>query len=349
MTDVKHPTTLAASKAAETSPGRRHRDRASPIARVLILVGLCAVPLVVQDEYYLHLFIVSGVFVVAVLGYDLIIGYVGQLSLAHAAFFAMGAYTSALLFVRLKWSMWVGLPAAALLVGVVALVLGSVILRTRGHRFVIITVVFAELMKLVATNWVDVTRGFMGLPGLALPTLTLPGIGTIDISSKSHFYYVVLAAAILAFALCRVLVRSSVGRKFVLIRENEALAESLGISALRYSVIAFAVGAALAGAAGSLYAHYVGFVSPDLFNFSYVTIMLIMVILGGKGTLVGPVLGAVIFTFLPELLREASHWRMIVFATILIVATIFMPKGIIFPLITQLVHRRWRPRSDHAA
>jgi branched-chain amino acid transport system permease protein len=304
------------------------------VATSAILIVLCAVPLVVHDEYYLHHFIVSGVFVVAVLGLDLIVGYVGQLSLAHAAFFAMGAYTSALLFVRLKWSMWLGLPAAALVAGLVALALGSVILRTRGHRFIIITVVFAELMRLVATNWVDVTRGFMGLPGLTIPALEIPGFGTIDIASKARYYYVVLIAAIVAFVLCRLIVRSSIGRKFVLIRENEPLAESLGISAFRYSMIAFAVGAALAGAAGSLYAHYVGFVSPDLFNFSYVTIMLIMVILGGKGTLAGPALGAVIFTFLPELLREASHWRMIVFATILIIATLFMPKGIVFQLVT---------------
>jgi branched-chain amino acid transport system permease protein len=137
-------------------------------------------------------------------------------------------------------------------------------------------------------------------------------------------------------------VRSSIGRAFVLVRENEALAESLGLSAFRYCMIAFVAGAALAGAAGSLYAHYIGFVSPDLFDFSYITIMLIMVILGGKGTLLGPVLGAVIFTFLPELLREASHWRMIIFAVILIVATLFMPRGIIFPLVEHLVPRRWR-------
>lgn len=318
------------------------------LATAAAVVVLLAVPLAVRDDYYLHLVIVAGIFVVAVLGLDLIVGYVGQLSLAHAAFFAMGAYTSALLYVRLKWSMWLGLPAAALVTGVVAFALGWVILRVRGHRFIIISVVFAELMKLVATNWVDVTRGFMGLPGLAIPSLYVPGIGSIDIASKERFYFVVLAAAVLAFLLCRAMVRSSIGRKFVLIRENEVLAESLGISAFRYCMIAFVSGAALAGAAGSLYAHYVGFVSPDLFNFSYVTIMLIMVILGGKGTLIGPALGAVIFTFLPELLREASHWRMIIFATILIVATLFMPRGIIFPLVENLLPQRWRTRHANA-
>jgi branched-chain amino acid transport system permease protein len=319
------------------------------LATAAACVALLAVPLFVHDDYYLHLFIVSGIFAVAVLGLDLIVGYVGQLSLAHAAFFALGAYTSALLFLQLKWSMWLGLPAGALFTGIVALALGSVILRTRGHRFIIITVVFAELMKLVAANWIDLTRGYMGLPGISIPHLDVPGIGAIDISSKARFYYVVLAAAIIAFLVCRAVVRSSIGRKFVLIRENEPLAESLGISAFRYAMIAFVVGAALAGAAGSLYAHYVGFISPDLFNFSYVTIMLIMVILGGKGTLVGPALGAVLFTFLPELLRVASHWRMITFATILILATLFMPRGIIFPLVELLVPRRRRPRNAGAA
>lgn len=320
--------------------------------RLAIVAGaivLLAVPFLVRDDYYLHLFIVSGIFVVIALGLDLIVGYVGQLSLAHAAFFGLGAYTSALLFLRLKWSMWIGLPAAAMVTGLIAFALGWVILRTRGHRFIIITVAFLELMKLVATNWVDLTRGFMGLPGLAIPNLYLPGIGAIDISSKERFYYVVLAAAIVAFMLCRAMVRSSIGRAFALVRENEALAESLGISAFRYCMIAFVFGAALAGAGGSLYAHYVGFVSPDLFNFSYVTIMLIMVILGGKGTLVGPALGAVIFTFLPELLREAAHWRMITFAAILILATLFMPRGIIFPLVEHLVPKRWRARHAGTA
>jgi branched-chain amino acid transport system permease protein len=323
-------------------PESRQRRLATLVAAIVLL----AVPLLVRDDYYLHLCIVSGIFVITALGLDLIVGYVGQLSLAHAAFFGLGAYTSALVFLRLKWSMWIGLPLAAIVTGIVAFALGWVILRTRGHRFIIITVAFLELMKLVATNWVDVTRGFMGLPGLTIPHLYVPGVGAIDISSKERFYYVVLAAAVIAFMLCRWMVRSSIGRGFVLVRENEVLAESLGISAFRYCMIAFVFGAALAGAAGSLYAHYVGFVSPDLFNFSYVTIMLIMVILGGKGTLLGPALGAVIFTFLPELLREASHWRMITFAAILIVATLFMPRGIIFPLVEHLVPKRWR--AHHA-
>ncbi|TAK81250.1 MAG: branched-chain amino acid ABC transporter permease [Betaproteobacteria bacterium] len=320
-----------------------------PIILGAVLAGLLIIPLVVRDEYYLHLFIVSAIFVVVALGLNLIVGYVGQLSLAHAAFFALGAYVSALLFFNLKWSMWIGMPAAAIVTAAVAFALGWVILRVRGHRFVIITVAFAEIMRLVATNWVDLTRGFMGLPGLQIPALYVPGIGAVDVSSKERFYYVVLAAALLSFYICYRLVRSSVGRAFVLVRENEVLAESLGISAFRTCMIAFVVGAALAGTAGALYGHYIGFVSPDLFNFSYITIMLIMVILGGKGTLIGPALGAVVFTFLPELLREASYYRMVIFASILVIATLFMPRGIIFPLVEHLVPRRWRKGHDRAA
>ncbi len=320
--------------------------RRFPLATAAVLLALFALPMVVHNEYFLHLCIVSAIFVMVALGLNLIVGYVGQLSLAHAAFFALGAYVSALLFLKLKWSMWIGLPAAALITGITAFALGWVILRVRGHRFVIITVAFAEIMKLVAANWIDVTRGFMGLPGLQIPALYLPGIGDIDLSSKERFYYVALVAALLTFWLCAKLVGSSVGRAFALVRENEVLAESLGISAFCYCMIAFVAGAAMAGAAGALYGHYVGFVSPDLFNFSYVTIMLIMVILGGKGTLIGPVLGAVIFTFLPELLRDASQYRMVLFATILIVATMFMPRGIIFPLVEHLVPARWKSRQS---
>lgn len=320
--------------------------RRFPLVTAAAMLALFAVPLVVRDEYFLHLCIVSAIFVMVALGLNLIVGYVGQLSLAHAAFFALGAYVSALLFLRLKWSMWIGLPAAALITGIIAFALGWVILRVRGHRFVIITVAFAEIMKLVAANWIDVTRGFMGLPGLRIPALYIPGVGDIDMSSKEKFYYVALVAALVTFWLCSKIVGSSIGRAFVLVRENEVLAESLGISAFRYCMIAFVAGAAMAGAAGALYGHYVGFVSPDLFNFSYTTIMLIMVILGGKGTLVGPVLGAVIFTFLPELLRDASQYRMVLFASILVLATMFMPRGVIFPLIENLVPRRWRNKHS---
>ena len=193
-----------------------------PVVIGIVLAGLLMVPLAVRDDYYLHLFIVSAIFVVVALGLNLIVGYVGQLSLAHAAFFALGAYVSALLFFRLKWSMWIGLPAAVLVSGVTAFALGWVILRVRGHRFMIITVAFAEIMKLVATNWVDMTRGFMGLPGIQLPALYVPGIGVVDISSKERFYYVVLAAALLSFYICYRLVRSSIGRAFVLVRERGA-------------------------------------------------------------------------------------------------------------------------------
>jgi branched-chain amino acid transport system permease protein len=314
-----------------------------------VVVGLVAVPGVIRDHYYLHLFIVSGMFVLLALGLDLVVGYVGQLSLAHAAFFALGAYTSALFFLRLRLSMWVGLPVAVIVTALTALALGWVILRVRGHRFVIITVAFAEILKLAATNWVDVTRGFMGLPGLQMPAIVVPGWGAFELASKERVYYVVLAAALLSFWLCHRLVRSPIGQAFVLVRENEALAESLGLSAFRYCMIAFVVGAALAGAAGSLYAHYIGFVSPDLFGFSYMTIMLIMVILGGKGTLVGPALGAVVFTFLPELLREAAGFRMVVFAAILIVAALYMPRGLVFPVVEKLLPRLQRPPHAGAA
>jgi len=316
----------------------------------IVVALLVALPWVVTDNYYLHLLVVSGIFVLLAEGLNLIVGYVGQLSLGHAAFFALGAYTSALLSLKLGLSMWVGLPGAALLAGVVAFLLGWAILRVRGHRFVIITVAFAEILKLVATNWVELTRGFMGLPGLKIPGLWVPGLGVVPLDSKPRFYYVVLVFALATLWACRRLVNSAAGQAFALVRENEVLAESLGLSTFKYCMVAFVAGAALAGAAGSLYGHYVGFVSPDLFGFSYMTIMLIMVILGGKGTLLGPAFGAVIFTFLPELLRAASGLRMLVFGAILIVATLWLPGGIIFPLVDRIVRRRGGgSKLSHAA
>src|SRR3972149_5929450 len=199
---------------------------------LLVLVGLLLVPWVVTDNYYLHLLIVSAIFVLLASGLNLVVGYVGQLSLGHAAFFALGAYTSALLFLKAGVSMWAGLPAAALLAAVTAFALGWVILRVRGHRFVIITVAFAEILKLVSTNWVELTRGFMGLPGLQLPPLWVPGWGRLDLTPKARLYHVALAFALAALWLCRRLVGSPVGRAFALVRGNEGLAEAPGLTAL---------------------------------------------------------------------------------------------------------------------
>jgi branched-chain amino acid transport system permease protein len=162
-----------------------------------------------------------------------------------------------------------------------------------------------------------------------------PTLGPWTLRTKTTYWYLVLAAAAVAYLICRRLIYSRIGRAFVALRENEPLAESVGIDGTRYLVLAAVVSAAMAGVGGSLYAHYTRFVSPEVFLFSYTVTMVIMVIAGGQGTLAGPMVGALLFTALPEALREAVawQWQMLAYGFVLILCVFFLPRGIVPSLL----------------
>lgn len=304
-----------------------------------IAAALLAMPLLLGEGYQLHLLIVAAIFTMLASSLSLVVGYAGLLSLGHAAFFGIGAYVSALLYLRAGVPMWGGIFAAGIVSAVAAFLVGALVLRVRGNRFIITTVAFAEITRIIVLNAVDVTRGQMGLPGIAAPVVALPGIGTIDFGHKAAFYYVALAGAALCIWTVARIVRSPIGWGLAALRENESLGESVGVSAFRHAMIAFTVGAFFAGMAGSLYAHYLNFVSPDLFLFSYTTTMLVMVVIGGKATILGPVLGAVLFTVLAEYLRAVDQYRLVILGAILLVAVLTFPKGLV-DLGARLVARR---------
>jgi branched-chain amino acid transport system permease protein len=176
----------------------------------------------------------------------------------------------------------------------------------------------------------ELTNGPLGLPGVPAPELA-----GVSLRTKSAYYYLVLVAVASSYLLCHRLVHSRLGRAFLALRENESLAESVGVDPTRTLVLAAVVSAALAGVAGSLYAHYVRFVSPEVFLFSYTVTMVIMVVAGGKGTLAGPVVGALLFTALPEALREAMawQWQMLAYGVLLVLLVFFLPRGIV-PTLT---------------
>ena len=190
----------------------------------------------------------------------------------------------------------------------------------------LVTISFAGVVSLVSINWMELTNGPLGLPGVPAPELPW-----LSFRTKRAYYYLVLAAAALAYLVCRRVVRSRLGRACLALRENEALAESVGIDPTRTLVAAAVLSAALAGVAGGLYAHYTRFVSPEVFLFSYTVTMVIMVVAGGKGTLAGPVVGAILFTALPEALREvmAWQWQMLAYGLLLIALVFFLPRGIV--------------------
>lgn len=297
--------------------------------RLAILAALVAAPFALGESYGLHLLIIAGIFAILASSLALIVGQAGLLSLGHAAFFGLGAYTSALLYLNFGLSMWGGLLAAFLVSAAAAFLIGALVLRVRGNRFIITTVAFAEISRLVVLNSVDVTRGQMGLAGIKAPVIEIPGLVRVDLNTKVWFYFVVLAALLLCLATVRRLVRSPIGWGLAALRENERLGESVGVSAFRHAMIAFVIGGAFAGMAGSLQAHYLNFVSPDLFLFSYTTTILVMVVIGGKSTIIGPVIGAVLFTLLPEYLRVADKYRLVFLGAVLLVTILALPNGVV--------------------
>lgn len=293
---------------------------------VVLAVLTLTAPFWLGSPYYLHVLIMAGIFAVLSLSLNLLLGYTGQLSLGHAAFFGIGAYASALLTLKLERTVWEGMALAVVLAGVSGWGIGRLALKLRGAYFVLVTISFAGVISLVSVNWMELTNGPLGLPGVPAPEL-----GPWSFRTKSAYYYLVLMAVALSYFVCRRLVASRIGRAFLALRENEALAESVGIDVTRYLVLAAVVSAAMAGLAGSLYAHYTRFVSPEVFLFSYTVTMVIMVVAGGKGTLAGPVVGALVFTALPEALREVTswQWQMLAYGAILVLLVFFLPRGIV--------------------
>jgi branched-chain amino acid transport system permease protein len=285
-------------------------------------------PLVGLDDYYLHLLIMAGLFYMLAAGMNLLLA-AGQLNLGHTAFFGIGAYASGLVTLHWALSPLVGLLAAGAAAGGLGYLLGQLTLRLRGAYFVLVTVGFAEVIRLVATNWMDLTQGPMGLPGV--PAFAV-GPERFTLTTKREYYYLMAVMGGGTLLLTARLLSSRVGRALSAIRENESLAESSGISAYRHTMLAMVVACVLAGAAGSFYAHYVNFLSPELFGFHNTVTMAVMVVGGGQGTILGPAVGALAFTFVPELLRMAAFYRMLLYGVILLLVVLFLPRGIVFYL-----------------
>ncbi len=276
-----------------------------------------AVPWLAPGGYALHLAIMAILYASLALSLNLLLGYAGQLSLGHVAYFGLGAYAAALVNLELEAPMWAGIAAGGALAALAGFAIGGLAFKVRGAYFVILTVSFAEVIRLVALNWMDLTQGPLGLPGIT------------PFESKTSTWFAALALAAASLLVCRRIIRSRAGRALVALRENEPLARSIGIDVYRSLVAASALSAAIAGLAGGIYAHHQAFMSPEVFSFGYTITMVIMVVAGGQGTLAGPVLGAILFTLLPEWLRAAQEWRLVVYAAILLAVVIFMPKGIV--------------------
>ena len=291
----------------------------------ICLLAAAVLPLVVASPYVLHIAIVALIYVVLVQSMNLMLGYCGLLSFASPAFFGVGAYVATLLAMKLGWDSTATLPLALASGIALGVVLGFPSLRVSRHSFVIVTLSATLLLQLIALNWEDMTRGVLGLSNIPAPRF----VG-LPVSTRVEWYYLSAAGAALAVFCTWLAVSSRFGRAMIAARDNEQLALACGIDVFRTRLIAFCFSGALAAGGGALYAHFITYIDPGVFGFSVTETLLIMVILGGSGTLWGPVAGAVIFTALPEVLRLTPEIRSLLYGAILLAVVIWRPRRL-FP------------------
>ncbi len=323
---------------ATSAPARRVRPGLIVLAALAVL--MLALPALVTVPYFLHLTVLALIWVVVAQGQNLIQGYTGYVSIAAGGFMGVGAYCTALLSVKLGWSPWLCLAVAPLLTAALALVVGYPSLRVKGHYFAIVTLAYNMVIFIVLMNFTSLTGGEGGISRIPRPPVIETPWGTIDFDSRTGYYYLVLGVTALATLAAVLLVRSRVGQAMVAIRQNEALAEAVGISSWRYKLFSFVTSAGFAGLGGGLYASYMKFINPAPFSVESSMNAVLAVILGGSGTLSGPIVGAVAVIFLPEYLRVADTYRLIAYGLGRVLATIFRPRGTV-----ELVGRLWRRRS----
>jgi branched-chain amino acid transport system permease protein len=289
------------------------------LAWLLAFLALAMLPQLLTIKYYLHLSILALIWVIMAQGQNLIQGYTGYVSIVGAGFMGIGAYSSTLLGMHFHWPVWATMAAAPVVTALFALATGYPSLRVKGHYFAIVTLAFNLIIVIVLINFKELTKGEAGISNIP----KLWG------GSRDAFFYLALFLAACLTLLAALIARSRVGEILLAIRQNEDLVGSIGIVAWKYKLFAFVVSAMYAGLAGALYAHFQGFINPEIFGVAQSLDAILAVILGGSGTLAGPVIGAFLVVFLPEILRFADSFRLILYGLILVLATIFMPIGIV--------------------
>jgi branched-chain amino acid transport system permease protein len=294
-----------------------------PWAKVLGLAGVLFIPPFLNN-YALDVLTLTGIYVVLALGLNIVVGLAGLLDLGYIAFYAIGAYTYALLSVHYGVSFWIGMPLGGIAAAVFGMGLGLVTLRLRGDYLAIVTLGFIQIVHLVLNNWDSVTQGPNGILNIGRPA-----IGNFEIHQPIHFYYLILAIALVALGVVSRLNQSRIGRAWTAIREDEVAASAMGIPTTQFKVLAFTLGATWAGIAGSFFAAKFAFISPESFTFFESVIVLSMVVLGGMGSIPGAILGASLLVILPEFLRGLADYRMLLFGMLLVLMMIFRPQGLL--------------------
>jgi branched-chain amino acid transport system permease protein len=262
-------------------------------------------------------------------GLDLVSGYCGQFSFATGAFYGIGAYTAAIMTRDLSTPFWINLPAGAVVSGVFGLLLGVPALRLKGHFLAIVTIAFQTIVYLVISQWTSFTGGQVGLQMDNIGVVKLFGTPLFAIATLRGYYYLTLVVAAIGVFVAWRLVASRLGAEWIAIRDDETLASAVGLDATRGKLTAFVASAALAGVAGALTAYILRGVTPDDYTIWISATVAAMMVIGGRGTFIGPIIGAVFLTVLPEFLGRFAEYKLLIYGVMLVAAITFAPEGLV--------------------
>lgn len=306
----------------------------------LTIIALCG--MLIKSSYYLQLLTFIGINTLLALGLNMLMGYAGQISLGHGAFYGIGAYTTAILCVTYHISPWIALPCAIVLATLVAFLVGIPTLKLSGYYLGMGTLGFGMIVAIVFREWAALTGGASGFVGI--PSLE---IGKLSFVSGSNYFFLVWGTVLLSIIVCRRLIDSRIGRALRSIHDSERAAGAVGVNTRNMKLLVFVFSAGIAALAGFLYAHFVSFISPGTFDFISSIRMVTMVVIGGMASVWGALLGASLLTLLPEWLHTFSEFEMVVYGLVLMLVMIFMPQGLTKG-ISDMIERSSRLKASHS-
>src|SRR5450755_5033826 len=302
-----------------------------PASKLLFAsAAIIALPLVAHSDFALTILIFSFLLGMLAVSFNLIFGFTGQLSMFHAAAFGISAYATHLSMKYWALTFWEGMLFAAALVTIISIVVGAICFRfkLKEFYFAVVTLAFSEMARLIVLNWNSVTNGSLGINLQDKPTLWIPWVGVTKVDGTLTWYYLSSVGLGLTILVCWRIVHSWMGRCFAAIRLNDELGDALGINVFRYKLAAFATGNLMAAVTGSLYSFYLGFIEPGFLSIDQSLAIVAMVLLGGRGMVAAPVIGAFVLTALPHVIHFSAEVRSIVYGGILILTILLMPQGI---------------------
>ncbi len=303
------------------------------VAFVLIL------PLFITNEYYVHILQNIGMVCILAFGLNILFGYTGQISLGHAGIYAIGAYTTALLTVKLGFSPWLGIFCAMVVSAIFGVVLAGPALRVRGPYLAMVTIAFGLAIERAATEWQSLTGGPQGITGIPIPSL-----GGYVFGSKAYLYLVIILC-IVFFYFMKNLVESRWGRAFISLSESEVAAESLGINVYKYKVLAFVISAIYAGLAGALFAHQNQYINSEIFTMDLSIFFMIVVLFGGLATPTGPIVGSIALVISQQLFNKLYNYHLFFYGSILLFTLMVLPQGVVGG-VNKIFKRRNKAKTD---